>query len=231
MRCLIVDDEPLAQQILEKYIHLLDDLTLVGKCNNAIQAISFMQLQQIDLLLLDIQMPELNGLEMLRQLHRPPKVILTTAFSEFALNAFDLDVVDYLLKPISFERFARAINKVRLIKTVPEQVRPETRQPFIFVRSDRKLHKIFLADILFVQGLSNYLKIYTEKQMLIVREKMLEIETLLPPDLFIRVHKSYIVALAQIKYAEGSTIVLHDHIIPIGESYRAAFWARINQQG
>ena len=226
MRCLIVDDEPLAQQILEKYIAMLDGLTLVGKCGNAIQAISFLQTQEVDLMLLDIQMPELNGLDMLRHLRHPPQVILTTAYGEHALQAFELDVADYLLKPIAFERFARAIDKAR--RHAPIIGKPEpNRRDYIFLRADRKLHKVFLADILLVEGLSNYLKVYTEKQMLIVREKMSEIEALLPPEQFMRVHKSFIVSLDHIQYAEGNMLSVAQRQIPIGETYRTAFRAHI----
>lgn len=145
MRCLIVDDEPLAQQILEKYIAMLDGLTLVGKCGNAIQAISFLQTQEVDLLLLDIQMPELNGLDMLRHLRRPPQVILTTAFGEHALAAFELDVVDYLLKPISFERFARAIDKARRHTPVISKPEPDRREYIFFARRPQVIQSIFVG--------------------------------------------------------------------------------------
>ncbi len=223
MRCLIVDDEPLAQQVLEKHINMLGGLTLVGKCSNAIQAISALQKEQIDLLLLDIQMPELSGLEMLRHLRRPPQVILTTAFSEHAILAFELEVADYLLKPISFERFARAIDKVRRSAPVAATSPPPQSRPYIFLRADRKMHKVLLSEIILIEGLSNYLKVYTEKQMLIIREKMSDIEEMLPADQFMRVHKSFIVSLSHIQYTEGNLIVMNKHQVPIGETYRTSF--------
>lgn len=229
MNCLIVDDEPLAQNILEKYIHQMDGLELIAKCNNAIQAINKLQTEQIDLLLLDIQMPEITGLELLRNLSNPPKVIFTTAFSEYALPAFDLDVIDYLLKPISFERFARAIYKVRQYIPNEKNTTNDSEVPYIFLKADRKLHKIFLSDILFIEGLNNYLKIHTHQRMLVVREKMCDIDNILPEKKFIRVHKSFIVSIKEIEYAEDNFIVMGKHRIPIGETYRQAFYKRIKQ--
>lgn len=229
MKCLIVDDEPLAQNILEKYIHQMDELELVAKCNNAIQAVNKLQTEQIDLLLLDIQMPEITGLELLRNLSNPPKVIFTTAFSEYALPAFDLDVIDYLLKPISFERFARAIYKVRQAIPSRKNTTKDSDTTYIFLKADRKLHKIFLSDILFIEGLNNYLKIHTHRQMLVVREKMCDMDVILPEKQFLRVHKSFIVSLKEIEYAEDNFIVMGKHRIPIGETYRQAFYKRIKQ--
>ncbi len=230
MRCLIVDDEPLAQNMLEKYVRQLDELTLVGKCDNAIQAIGKLQTEQIDLLLLDIQMPEINGLDMLRNLHHPPSVILTTAFSDYALLAFDLNVLDYLLKPISFERFARAINKAKHYGAAQQTNQQPMNTPYIFLKADRKLHKIFLSDILFIEGLSNYLKVHTPRQLLVVREKMCDMEALLPKSQFFRVHKSFIIAIQHIQYTEGNLIIMGKHQVPIGETYRQAFFKRIGRE-
>jgi DNA-binding LytR/AlgR family response regulator len=230
MRCLIVDDEPLAQNILEKYIHQLSELMLVGKCDNAFQAIAKLQTQQIDLLLLDIQMPEISGFDMLRNLQNPPLVIFTTAFSDHALLAFDLNALDYLLKPITFERFARAINKAKRYYAYQERNITITNTSYIFLKSDRKLHKVFLSDILFIEGLSNYLKVYMPLQMLVVREKMGDMENLLLEDQFIRVHKSFIVAIEQIDYTEGNIITIGKYQIPIGDSYRQAFYKRLGRE-
>jgi DNA-binding LytR/AlgR family response regulator len=231
MRCLIVDDEPLAQNILEKYVSMLEELTLVSKCSNAIQAISILQTDQIDLLLLDIQMPELNGLDMLRHLRRRPQVILTTAFSEYALTAFELEVVDYLLKPFSFERFARAIDRARQRRPDNHSLRQKMLPPpHLFLKADRKLHKVFIADILFIEGLSNYLKVYTSQGMLIIREKMSDMENALPAEQFVRVHKSFIVASSHIEYIEGNWILIRQYRVPIGESYRISFLKRINNR-
>ncbi len=224
MRCLIVDDEPLAQKVLERYINMLEGITIAGKCSNAFQVISFLQMNPVDLLLLDIQMPELSGLDMLRNLHQPPQVILTTAYSEHALTAFDLDVVDYLLKPITFERFARAISKARnrhLDVHSPTEAPPAP--SYLFFKADRKLHKVFIADIIFIEGLSNYLKVCTTKGTLVVREKMSEIESLLPAGQFMRVHKSFIIALPHIECIEGNWITTKQYRVPIGETYRAVF--------
>ncbi len=223
MKCIIVEDEIPAQNILERYIQQIDGLTLSAKCYNAIQALNILQQMKIDLMFLDVQMPEINGLQMLQQLRHPPKVILTTAFDEYALAAYELDVIDYLLKPISFERFARAVLKASRI--VDEQNatgsgKATTSPTYVFLKADRKLHKVFLSDIVYIEGLSNYLKIHTTNGLLVVRETMSDMETLLPSDQFVRVHKSYIVSINHVQYVEGNSISTAKGILPVGEHWR-----------
>ncbi len=222
MTCLIVDDEPLACDVLENYIGQLEGLNLAGRCSNAWQAISTLQTHTIDLMFLDIQMPQLTGIDMLREVKNPPQVILTTAFSNYALDAFELDVVDYLLKPFSFERFARAVAKVRKMQN--ENNEKKTSPQYLFFKADKKLHKVVLNEIISVEALSNYLKIYTLRETLVVRETISKMESLLPKQDFVRVHKSFIVAIAHIEYIEGSMIFLtRKHQVPIGESYKENF--------
>ncbi len=222
MKCLIVDDEPLACNILENYIGQLEGLSLAGRCANAWQAISALQTHEIDLMFLDVQMPQLTGIDMLRTVKNPPQVILTTAFSNYALDAFDLDVVDYLLKPFSFERFARAVAKARRVQNKGEE--KQTLPQYLFFKADKKLHKVVLEEIILVEALSNYLKVYTLGEALVVRETISKMETLLPKSNFARVHKSFIVAIAHIEYIEGNLIFLtKKYQAPIGESYKEAF--------
>jgi DNA-binding LytR/AlgR family response regulator len=226
MKCLIVDDEPLACDILENYINQLEGLSLVGRCENALQAISVLQVQAVDLLFLDIQMPQLTGLDLLRNFKVKPQVILTTAFSQYAFDAFELDVVDYLLKPFSFERFARAVAKVRKIQN--EQITFQSSPSYFFFKSDKKLHKLTLDEILFIEGLSNYLKVYTPKEVLVIRETMKKIEDMLPAEYFFRIHKSYIVGINHIDYIEGNVILLkQNYQVPIGETYKDEFLKKI----
>lgn len=222
MNCIIVEDEIPAQNILERYIQQMDGLTLSAKCSNAIQALNVLQQVKIDLMFLDVQMPEISGLQMLQQLRHPPKVILTTAFDQYALAAYELDIIDYLLKPISFERFARAVHKARRVANEPDvtgSIKANS-PPYIFLKADRKLHKVFLADIVYIEGLSNYLKVHTINGLLVIRETMNDMEALLPSDQFIRVHRSYIVSINHVQYVEGSSISTTKGFLPVGEHWR-----------
>ena len=226
MKCLIVDDEPLACDILETYIGQLEGVSLVGKCENAFQAISILQVQAVDLLFLDIQMPQLTGIDLIRNFKVKPQVILTTAFSQYAFDAFELDVVDYLLKPFSFERFARAVAKARKIQNEPNT--KQNSPSYFFFKADKKLHKLALEEILFIEGLSNYLKVYTPKEVLVIRETMKKIEDMLPAEYFFRIHKSYIVGINHIDYVEGNVILLkQNYQVPIGETYKDEFLKKI----
>jgi DNA-binding LytR/AlgR family response regulator len=230
LKCLIIDDEPLAQNVLENYLSRVDTLELVQKCNTAFEAMNVMRKTQIDLLFLDINMPEMSGLEMLKTLRNPPKVILTTAYSEYALVSYEFGVVDYLLKPISFERFFQAVNKVlenlgeNEIKT-PENNKIEEKSPnnFVFLKSDKKLYKVFYDDIFYLEGYGNYVKVFTAEKMILVLEKLSELEQQLPSEKFVRVHKSYVVSISHIKIIEGNMISIGQAQVPIGESYKAGF--------
>lgn len=233
MRCLIVDDEPPAQIILERYISQTNGLELAGKCGNAIEAMALLKREPVELMFLDIQMPELDGLQFLKYLgHQAPKVILTTAYDSYALSAFDLDVIDYLVKPISYERFLRAVGKAMRIAPNHEdhsRIPPKSSQ-YIFLRADRKLYKVSLEDIVFIEGLSNYLKVHLHKDMLVIRETMTRMEELLPPEAFVRVHKSYILNIAHIQYVERNVVATVRGSVPIGEAYSQDFFKRIGHE-
>lgn len=233
MRCLIVDDEPPAQIILERYISQTKGLELAGKCSNAIEAMALLKKEPVQLMFLDIQMPDLDGLQLLKYLgSQAPKVILTTAFDSYALSAFDLDVIDYLVKPISYERFLRAVGKA--MRTSPPYEDPSRallkNSQYIFLRADRKLYKVSLEDMVFIEGLSNYLKVYLLKDMLVIRETMTRMEELLPPETFIRVHKSYILNISHIQYVERNTVATVRGPVPIGDAYAQDFFKRIGHQ-
>lgn len=237
LRCLVVDDEPIAQQILEKYIAQVEALQLVAKCSNAFAALEVLRREQIDLMFLDIKMPSLSGLEMLKTLQQPPRVILTTAFSEFAVESYEYGVVDYLVKPVPFERFLRAVNRILIPQNatfldVPPAAPPIGNNDFIFFKADKKIYKFYLKDLLFVEGSGNYVKIHhVNGSPLLILDKISELLKKLPAQQFLRVHKSYIVNVAQIGQIEGNRIKIADKVVPISASYKQAFEAFIQGRG
>lgn len=226
--CLAVDDEPPALQVIEKYIAAVPVLELKASVNNAVDALSILQNNKIDLLFLDIQMPQLLGTDFMRSLINPPKVIFTTAFRKYAVDGFELDAVDYLLKPISFERFLKAVNKVlRLNITVGENdfsfktVQPDTTADgFIYLRADRKNIKVNFEDILFIESLKDYIKVVTKDKTVITKQAISSIEESLPNNLFVRTHRSFIVSLKRIESFTPELIQISKYEIPVSRSYR-----------
>jgi DNA-binding LytR/AlgR family response regulator len=226
IRCLIVDDEALALDLLEDNIRHVSFLELAGRCRNGFEAMEILQKEKIDLVFLDIQMPDLSGIQLLKTLRAKPLVIFTTAYEKYALEGFELDVVDYLLKPFSFERFLKAVSKaqdyLRIQEgAVKEAVSRETES--LFVKSDYKLVKIDIKDILYIEGLKDYIKIYTGEKPVITLHSMKAIEEKLPPSDFFRVHRSYIINIRKIKYVRRNFVSVGDKEIPIGENYRDGF--------
>ncbi len=225
IKCIIVDDEPLALDILENYIRRIESLQLVGRCKNGIEAINFLQSNKVDLLFLDIQMPFLDGISLIRNLRIPPKVILTTAYREYALDGYELNVADYLLKPISFERFITAIDKVvpivkgPLPSLIPEAAVAAT-QPFIYVKSDKKMMKVFYKDLLFIEAIKDFVKIKTRGKDIITNQTLSVLEDKLPENQFLRVHKSFIVNIDTINAFNAIEIEISGHHIPIGRAFR-----------
>ena len=224
--CIIVDDEPIAQQILEQYIQKVDALDLVGISSNAIDALDVLHKEKIDVMFLDIKMPSMTGLELLKTLQHPPKVILTTAFAEFGVESYEYGVVDYLLKPISFDRFLKAVNRllIPLAKPVEEWEEQTNASEVIFFKADKKIHKFYLKDILFIEGSGNYIKVFSAAEKpLMVLDKLSSIIEKLPPKDFCRVHKSFIVNTRNIKQIEGNRVKLGDHQVPISATYKQSF--------
>ena len=227
-RCLIVDDEPLAQRVIESHIEKLDDLDLVAKCSNALEAMNLIKKEKVDLLFLDIQMPELSGVEFLKSINNPPAVIFTTAYRNYAIDAFDLDVLDYLLKPITFERFIKSVNKYyeKVNNHAPKVFEGQGDQgddlSFIYVRQKKTMIKVLLNDILYIESLKDYIRIFLEPGgSLMTKQKISTMIELLPDNKFIRVHKSFIVNIDKIKTLSPTNIGLEDKMIPIGRSYKA----------
>jgi two-component system LytT family response regulator len=236
IRCLIVDDEPLALHVLEDYISKIPFLHLVKATTNPIEALSFVQEKLVDLVFLDVQMPELTGIQFLRIANGKAKVILTTAYSQYALEGYELDVIDYLLKPIAFDRFYKAVQKAQTVlqptQAAAQPAQPEPAQPkqqdllsdFIFVKTEHKIQKVYLNDILFIEGLKDYISIFTAAERIITLQNMKKMEDALPARHFTRVHKSYIVSINKIDSIERSRIFIGDKIIPVGDTYRDEFF-------
>jgi DNA-binding LytR/AlgR family response regulator len=230
IKCLIIDDEVLAQDVIENYISTSPTLKLVGKCDNAVEAISFLHNNPVDLLFLDLNMPELGGLEMLKTLAKHPMVILTTAYSEYALESYEYGVVDYLLKPIKLERFIKSVNKVVAQLTDPvgqEEHKAEPTFHTIFIKDDQVTYQVSTNDILYVEAYGNYLKVHTADKVYVTRETMHDIEKKLPENTFMRVHKSFIVSLSKIQSMSGNRIYVSQQEIPVGEMYKLALKQKI----
>ncbi len=223
MTCLIVDDEPLAHKVLENYIAQLDNLQLVGNAYRASEAINFLQKNEVDIVFLDIEMPELTGLEMLKTLQNPPNVILTTAYSEFALDGYELGVVDYLLKPIRFDRFLKAVQRITNTKK-PQNVE----NTYFFVKADGVQHRINYDDIRFIEAYGNYVKIHFAEKYILTAETMTGIQTKLNLPNFLRVHKSFIINIDKIDSIDGTLITVGKNAIPVGASYKANLVQMLN---
>ena len=224
--CLAVDDEPPALDVIRKYISSVQSLELVATCSDAVEALNFIRQRSVDLIFLDIQMPQILGTDFLRTLKKPPKVIFTTAFRKFAIEGFELDAVDYLLKPISFERFLKAVNKVMdaslngTLTIENEQQNKVTADNSVYFRSDRKMIKVNLADILYIESLKDYIKVVATTGTVITKQSISSVEESLPKYIFIRVHRSYIVAINKIQSYNHELIWIANHELPISRMYR-----------
>jgi DNA-binding LytR/AlgR family response regulator len=221
-RCLLIDDEPLALRVLENHIESLPNLEVAASCSNAFAAMQVLQQQPIDLLFLDIQMPKLIGTTFLRTLRHPPKVIFTTAYKEYAVEAFELDAVDYLLKPVTLERLIKAVNK---ISTVPATVATDEnkileQEGFVYFRSDRKMIKVKYDDILYIESMKDYVKVMRSKEKpLLVKQSISSVENMLPSNQFTRIHRSFIVSVQKITAFTNHDIEIGGVEIPIGKLY------------
>lgn len=224
LNCLIVDDEPIAQNIVKGFISDTPNLELFGVCDNALEALEVLEKNSIDVLFLDIEMPKLSGLSFLKTLQNPPETIITTAYREFALEGFELSVTDYLLKPFSFERFLTAINKVKEKKVSQNKAQSinEDRH-YTYFKVDRKNIKVFLDEIHYIEGLSNYVKIYLKDRSIVVYERMIDLEKSLSEKNFVRIHKSYIISLDKIKAYGADYVDILNKQLSIGNTYKNNF--------
>ncbi len=240
IHCIAIDDEPLALEKMQDYISRVPFLSLKAKFDNGLSAIEYLKENEIDLIFLDVQMDGLNGIQLLEALKRHPKVILTTAYNEYALKGYELDVSDYLLKPFSFDRFLKAVDKVyeqlqaaqRGVVSRKEVNTSTIHEEFIFVKTEYRLEKVCFKDILFIEGMKDYLRIHcAQDKRIMTLMSFMKMEQLLPSDQFIRVHKSFIVSLDKIQFIERNHIRMGEHHIPIGESYRKPFWSLLQSRG
>lgn len=231
IKCIIVDDEPPAQRVLEKYISEIPFLKLEAKCKNVFEASDLLHKKEIDLLFLDINMPKMSGMDFLRTLKDPPFVIITSAYSEYALVGFELNVTDYLQKPFSFPRFLQAVNKVSmLLQSSTDHTSSSSNNSsqtvcndFIFVREDKKNYRVNIMDILFLESVGDYVKVHTQCRTYLVYQTLSNFMNLLDPNIFMRVHKSFIIPFSRIDSIEGNTIKIGGQIIPVGITFRKDF--------
>ena len=224
VNCLVVDDEELARTLLENYISRLPHLNLVEKCVNPMDALKALEENDIDLIFLDIQMPEMSGIDFLKSLHKKPKVIFTTAYSDYAIEGYQLDVVDYLLKPFSFERFLQAVNKaVDLISSTSNPLEKD----YLLVKSEHKVHKIKYEDIRYIQSMREYVAYFLPKRKILALNSLKKLEEELPSDQFIRIHKSYIIPIQKVTTLEGNMVHIGNEKLPIGNLYKEEVLKRI----
>ena len=235
MNAIIVDDEPLAQEVIETFISQVPEVTLVGKASNAIEANTLLRETSVDLMFLDVQMPMLNGIEFLKSLEKPPLAILTTAYPEFAVDAFNLNVVDYLMKPIGLDRFMKAVNKaVALHGGKPKDANSEEMidREYMFVKADKKLVKVDFDDVVYIEGLKDYVIIRNEGSRVITLQTMKSLEARLPASKFRRIHRSYIVHLEKVRAVEGNSVEVEVKgqlkLLAIGKNYKDDLLAHIN---
>jgi two-component system, LytTR family, response regulator LytT len=230
LKCLIVDDEPLALDVLENYISRMPSLELVARCDNAMQAISLLNEKPVDLLFTDIEMPEFNGIELVKSLVNKPLIIFTTAHPEYAVQGYELDIVDYLLKPVAFDRFVKAVNKAEeLLSYKKNENHGRNELDYIFIKSEQKYIKVNFSDIHYIEALADYVKVHTPEKRIITLQTMKNLEDKLPPDRFIRVHRSFIVALDKISSISGNMIMIMKEEVPIGKNFRDDFFRIIQQ--
>lgn len=224
IKCIIVEDEALAQQVIKAHLERTDTFELVGTCSNAVDAAALLKKKEVDLIFLDIQLPGITGLNFLRSLEDPPLVVLTTAYAEYALESYEFNVIDYLLKPISFDRFSKTVNKIKEGRLFAPGAK-EIEEPFrdhIFIKANSKFFKVNFSEIVYIQSMKDYLKIHTAEYNLVTHQTMADMEKILPPWQFMRVHKSYIISISHIKSIYGNSVEIDKTTIPIGSNYKDA---------
>ncbi|MGB0863337.1 MAG: LytR/AlgR family response regulator transcription factor [Saprospiraceae bacterium] len=241
VKCLLVDDEPLAMEVLESYIAQVPNLELVGKCDNALQAYEVLRKNEIDLIFLDIEMPQLSGIEFINTLENVPSVIFTTAHRHYAFEGYELDVLDFLLKPVSFGRFLKAINKLlraNSSETETEETKAEVpemtndKMTFIYVKEDKKMVKIYLENVVYIESLKDYVCIHTDTRKVITKQQISYLEQKLPEDDFMRIHRSFIISTRKIKAFNSNQIELEGQKeLPIGRSYKPVVLEALTKNG
>jgi len=230
-RCIIVDDEPLAISAIENHISKIKDIEIVATCGDAIEAFELLKKQQIDLVFLDIEMPEISGINFLKSLKNPPSVIFTTAYRNYAIEAFDLDIVDYLLKPIEFERFLRAIDRYYSLKEKKRKVVSEEidYQDCIKLKADKQTHIIYFKDIIYVENIKDYLQIFTKDKKIITKMAIRDLDNILPNGSFLRIHRSYIISINEVESFSNHSVTINKIELPVSRSYRNSVLSVLNK--
>lgn len=225
LRCLLIDDEPPALKVLQSHIAQINSLEIVGMCNNAVEAMSILHRQAVDLMFLDIKMPTIIGTNFLRSLSHPPKVIFVTAYRDYAVEGFELDAIDYLVKPVSFERFLKAID--RLKRSEGQRIEPEEKiykanpDAFVYLKAERLMQKIYINDILYIESWKDYVKLFfTNGRQIMVKQSISSMENLLSDHKFLRIHRSYIISLNKLTGFTGASVLINSIEIPIGRLYK-----------
>lgn len=221
IKCVLVDDEPLAIKVLQNYFNNFPDFEVIGTFNNSLEALDFINSTSVDAVFLDINMPMMTGFELISLIENKTKVIITTAFREFAAESYDLDVLDYLVKPIPLPRFIKCINKITTEYNLKNNIKVETAKgdSHIFIKVDKKMMKINIEEILFIEGMKEYIKVVTPDKTYITHKSLTSLSEELPADRFLRIHKSYVIALNQVKSIEGNRVQIQSYTIPIGRNY------------
>ncbi|SHJ60044.1 two component transcriptional regulator, LytTR family [Reichenbachiella agariperforans] len=226
IKCLIIDDEPLAINVIKNFLVNFKNFELLGTCPDAVEGFNFLSKHEVDVIFLDINMPKISGLDFLKSLNKPPMIVITTAYREYAVESFELDVVDYLVKPFALQRFMKTVNRIesRLEEKNINRTEPtnsaETERPHVFFKVDKKMIKVYLDEILYIESLKDYIRIKTFDQSLINHNNLVSVAELLPADEFVRIHRSYIIAIKKVKVIDGNQVEVGDKLLPIGRNYQ-----------
>ncbi len=225
-RCLIIDDEPIALRVIKNHLSAFSDFIIVSECGNALEAMPVLVKENIDLIFCDIQMPQITGVDFVRSLSHPPKVIFTTAYRDYAIDAFELNVIDYLLKPVSFERFTRAINHFLELQSIPngkhenQDRKKNNERNFIFLKADKKYYKVDLEDILYFESLGDYVIAFTTTKKIVTKERIGNLVDNLPKNMFLQIHRGYVVAIPKIESVGPGYVEINKKKLPVGRSYK-----------
>lgn len=230
INCLVVDDEPIARKGIVEHVRQIDFLNCLAECRNAIEATQWMQAKPVDLLFLDIQMPKLTGIDFIRNLQNPPMVIFTTAYPEYAVEGYELDILDYLLKPVSFSRFYKACVKAYDYLQLKNKYEISSPEDYFFIKSNQKIEKIKIADVLYIEGMNNYIIVHALQKKYITYLTFKGVEEQLPQHLFIRIHKSFLVSINAIKTIDGNEVILENGSLPISKTYKEEVFAKISNR-
>ena len=230
IRCIIVDDEPVARKIIREFVEKTPFLTSCAQFENASKAVAFVEGNPVDLLFVDIEMPEISGLDFVKLLTVKPMVIITTAFPEYALEGYELDIIDYLLKPIAYNRFVKAVHKAKEYQDLKDMALPNTLTSYLFVRCEKRIEKVELSDILYIESVGNYIHIYLENRMLSAYLTLKSLESKLPSSEFIKIHQSFLVSFSKIKSIEGNQVKVGTKSLPISRNYKDMIMNMIEQR-